>query len=216
MEQPSPADYQRAIEFVADLHCAPDAATCHKRFTSGIATLVGCDVTSFNIVRNTEIVSAHYPLHIEFHGKLGLHYELLVVLRMGAEIITISLERATRDFDERDRALVHLAGTYLLRSLEHIANRRRSDDAAYVLTRREIQILERIAGGETNRPIARALGISPRTVQTHLTNAFEKLGTRTRAEAVARLIAARGSASGDATDVLAIAAGSAAIWLFGG
>lgn len=54
------------------------------------------------------------------------------------------------------------------------------------LTRRESEILDLVAEGGTNPVIAKALGISPRTVQTHLAHVFEKLGARTRAAAVAR------------------------------
>lgn len=63
-----------------------------------------------------------------------------------------------------------------------------ADDRAERLTHREVAILERVADGATNAMIARMLGISPRTVQTHLANAFVKLGARTRAQAVARYI----------------------------
>lgn len=56
------------------------------------------------------------------------------------------------------------------------------------LTPREIEILERIADGATNADAAAALGISPRTVQTHVANAFQKLGVRTRAAAIAQFV----------------------------
>ncbi|MCB1315115.1 MAG: response regulator transcription factor [Leptospiraceae bacterium] len=44
-----------------------------------------------------------------------------------------------------------------------------------ILTRREKDILRRIAAGATNRQIADDLDISPRTVQTHRSNIMEKL-----------------------------------------
>ena len=50
-----------------------------------------------------------------------------------------------------------------------------------------------VAGG-SNREIADALFVSPRTVQAHLANLFGKLEVHTRAAAVAR---AYGSASSD-------------------
>jgi DNA-binding NarL/FixJ family response regulator len=56
------------------------------------------------------------------------------------------------------------------------------------LTRREQQILSLIAGGTSNKGIARALGVSSNTVKFHLAAVFEKLDVTTRAEAVAEAI----------------------------
>jgi DNA-binding CsgD family transcriptional regulator len=43
------------------------------------------------------------------------------------------------------------------------------------------------AGGSTNREAAAALLISPKTVESHLARAYEKLGVRTRGELAARM-----------------------------
>ena len=42
-----------------------------------------------------------------------------------------------------------------------------------------------LLGGRTNRLIGVQLGISPRTVETHLAHVFDKLGIRTRVELAA-------------------------------
>jgi len=55
--------------------------------------------------------------------------------------------------------------------------------AASVLTEREIAVLSRISHGDSNKEAARALGISPSTVRTHLENIFRKLDCTTRAAA---------------------------------
>lgn len=54
------------------------------------------------------------------------------------------------------------------------------------LTRREYDILRRVAMGETNPEIAAALGLTRNTVKTYLQRTLEKLGARNRVEAVAR------------------------------
>ncbi len=52
------------------------------------------------------------------------------------------------------------------------------------LTAREAEVLRLIALGHTNVEIARQLGVSSRTVETHRANVHGKLGLRTRAELV--------------------------------
>jgi DNA-binding CsgD family transcriptional regulator len=52
------------------------------------------------------------------------------------------------------------------------------------LSPREIDVLERLAAGESNKEIARRLGISPKTVKTHVARLYEKLGTQRRVQAV--------------------------------
>jgi DNA-binding NarL/FixJ family response regulator len=62
-----------------------------------------------------------------------------------------------------------------------------SDRAAGVLlTPRELDVLAAISAGQSNKAIARQLGISLHTVKFHIESLFRKLGARTRAEAVAK------------------------------
>jgi len=51
------------------------------------------------------------------------------------------------------------------------------------LTERELEILQLVAMGKTNKEIGQALFISDRTVQAHLSNIFSKLGVVSRTEA---------------------------------
>jgi DNA-binding NarL/FixJ family response regulator len=55
-------------------------------------------------------------------------------------------------------------------------------DRRSTLTRREQDVLRLVAQGHTDKEIGRALHLSPRTVQTHLTRIREKTGARRRAE----------------------------------
>jgi two-component system NarL family response regulator len=60
-----------------------------------------------------------------------------------------------------------------------------ADSVARVqLTPRELATLRLTADGQSNKEIAAALGISERTVKTHLGHLFEKLGVTSRTEAV--------------------------------
>ena len=51
------------------------------------------------------------------------------------------------------------------------------------LTSRELEIVQRIAAGESNKHIARALDLSPHTVKRHVANILEKLGVSSRGQA---------------------------------
>ena len=51
------------------------------------------------------------------------------------------------------------------------------------LTEREMEVLQHVVAGETNREIAYDLEISEKTVEKHLNNIFEKLNVRSRVEA---------------------------------
>jgi DNA-binding NarL/FixJ family response regulator len=59
------------------------------------------------------------------------------------------------------------------------------------LTRRELQVAELVSKGQTNRQIARALSLSPKTVETHLTRAFGKLGVTSRAALASAIAGSR-------------------------
>lgn len=52
------------------------------------------------------------------------------------------------------------------------------------LSDRELDVLKRLAAGESNKAIADGLSISPYTVKTHLRNIYSKLGVSTRTEAM--------------------------------
>lgn len=55
--------------------------------------------------------------------------------------------------------------------------------AAVSLTPRENEVLRSIARGRSNREIARALGLSEKTVKTHVSNILMKLGVEDRTQA---------------------------------
>ena len=92
-------------------------------------------------------------------------------------------------FSERDRNVLDVLGRQLIR-LAGARAEARSTSAAAHLSRREVEVLEMVASGDTNAEIARLLGISSTTVRTHLENAFAKLGVHTRSAAVMKAFSA--------------------------
>ncbi|WP_029090426.1 response regulator [Brevibacterium album] len=57
---------------------------------------------------------------------------------------------------------------------------------ATALSQRELEVLEAVAEGLTNAQIAARLFVSASTVKTHLVHVFEKLGARSRTDALAK------------------------------
>jgi DNA-binding CsgD family transcriptional regulator len=55
-----------------------------------------------------------------------------------------------------------------------------------VLTGREVEVLRLVAAGRSNREIAAALVISPKTASVHVSNILAKLGAATRTEAAVK------------------------------
>jgi DNA-binding response OmpR family regulator len=76
-----------------------------------------------------------------------------------------------------DELLARVAS--LLRRHKHQPN-----GYAPALTPREQEVLELLAHGLANAEIARRLTISPKTVGTHIAHIYEKLGVRTRVDAL--------------------------------
>src|SRR5689334_8355563 len=58
--------------------------------------------------------------------------------------------------------------------------------ASLGLTGQEVRVLERLAAGQSNKEIARTLGLSPNTVKTHVAHLFAKLEVRRRTQAISR------------------------------
>lgn len=61
-------------------------------------------------------------------------------------------------------------------------------DEPAILSLREREVMGHLARGRTGEEIAEAIFLSPHTVRTHIRNAVEKLGTHTRAGAVAKAL----------------------------
>ncbi len=72
------------------------------------------------------------------------------------------------------------------------ASEPRGDDPLERLTPRELDVLEAIADGLANREIGERLGIAEKTVKTHATQVFAKLGVDGRTQAALRYRELRG------------------------
>ena len=114
--------------------------------------------------------------------------------RVGEAIQAGAAGYLLKDIDARELArAVHLAaeGSAVIHPsltrqfIEEIRQLTRGEQSVSSLSTREVEVLQMIAYGSTNREVAGALRISPQTVKTYLERIFTKLGVSDRTRAVA-------------------------------
>jgi DNA-binding NarL/FixJ family response regulator len=101
----------------------------------------------------------------------------------GVRFVAESLERVARGervfSPDQERAALAELGR-LARQTRDISGARAD------LTDRELEILEYVSVGLSGKQVASRLGLSPRTVETHLSKLYRKLGARNRVQALSR------------------------------
>src|SRR5688572_18682255 len=119
--------------------------------------------------------------------------DLLSAVRHGAfgyltkDLSGEALLRAVRGIRQGD---LPMSRAHAATVVEHLSRGRASaddaDDVGQLLSARESEVLRLLAEGMTDREIAAALAISPRTVESHVSSVLRKLDVRNRAEAALR------------------------------
>ena len=150
-------------------------------------------------------------LYREFYRPLGITAQVVFTLPAREErLVGIALSRCGSDFSDAECTLLSRARPYLIqafRTVLQIDGLRHGRHAAVGLliegpglpaamadrlgvTGREGEVLRALALGSDTAAIAAELGITPRTVQKHLENAYAKLGVHTHSAAAAAVWAA--------------------------
>ena len=122
--------------------------------------------------------------------RLGLPFERArTLLALGATQRRGGQRRAARDTLEEARSAFESLGASLRSQRAHLEFGRISGRAPSrgELTPSERRVAELVAEGRTNREVAAALYVSPRTVEGTLSRVYAKLGVRSRTE-LARLL----------------------------
>ena len=133
-------------------------------------------------------------LYHDFYRRRAVGYQAsIMVPAPGGGLIAVALNRQRHDFSSDDLELfnllrIHVGQAAAIALLTQPGPTASSDPAANpLLTPRQAHILQLVADGQSDRGIARTLGISTRTVQAHLQHAYRALDVTSRTEAVARL-----------------------------
>jgi DNA-binding CsgD family transcriptional regulator len=141
-------------------------------------------------------------LYHDFYRRRGVDYQATIMVPApGGGLIAVALNRQRRDFSTEDLELldllrVHVGQAAALAVLTQPQPAASADSSANpLLTARQARILQLVADGQSDRGIARTLGISVRTVQAHLQHSYRALDVSSRTEAVARLRALRAAPS---------------------
>jgi two-component system response regulator DevR len=99
-----------------------------------------------------------------------------------------ALQRAVRGIRSGDLAMSRSMAADVIQHLATSTNRSTAAPGHEMagVSAREREVLALLAQGLTDREIGERLGISPRTVETHVGSLLSKLGVRNRAQAAAR------------------------------
>ncbi len=74
--------------------------------------------------------------------------------------------------------------TRLGEQMDSLDAKRDAEERLQALTPRALEVLGHLMGGHSNKVVAQRMDVSPRTVEMHRSNLFQKLGVKTLSEAV--------------------------------
>lgn len=161
------------LAVIADHHHSPLVEATAQQTAGRLALAKNDPVTALASLRQACRVWRHFELPYEDgHGRLLMARGC----RMLGDDDTASLE-----LEVARRIFTRLGADPDVRIVDDYVPR----EASHGLTRRELQVLRLLATGMTNRAIADELVVSPRTIDTHVTNIFTKLGVSSRSSATA-------------------------------
>lgn len=191
-------DHQMVAEAISRLLQTDPALEVVGRASTGpeaiaLARLLAPSIVLMDIgLPGMDGVEATWTLHRQFP-----RLPVLILTMYGQEAYTVEAIRAgasgyllkTAPADELRAAIHTVASGQVLYPQAASGALRRAARAGlqvqdpFVLSRRELQILQLLVAGRTVRAIGRELILSPHTVRNHLKAVYRKLGVHGRAEA---------------------------------
>lgn len=172
------------VAAVADGTAAVEEISRHRPDVA----LIDISMPGMNGIEVTETVKAEFPgvaiLVLTVHDEPGYIRALIEAGAAGYLLKNISepdLVQAIRSVHAGESVL-HPLATHTI--FETMAAGAGGGPNPVPLTDRELEVLRLAAHGQSNREIANQVDLSPRTVQSHLRNIFDKLEVASRTEAV--------------------------------
>jgi LuxR family maltose regulon positive regulatory protein len=181
------------------LHKAADLAARHhlgSHWMTVAATVTSADLLASRGMLHEARQEAASALQCAQRGPARLEtiYALLCLARISSQ--AGSADDACMHVNEAKQLMAKCTDPGILSELitetARLADQTASSDGRAFrsdgLSPREAQVLDLVAGGNTNKEIAALLVVSVHTVERHLQNAYRKIGVRNRSDAAAYIV----------------------------
>ena len=178
------ASGEEAIEMVKNL--VPDVVLMDIRLGEGID---GLEATR----RISELKLPTRTIMLTLHDMPGYVREALSVGAAGYVLKDTAIGDLKAAIDQVMAGQSALPINLVNAAMKPEAKTKRIDDISDVLTERELEVVELVAEGLTNKEIARRLEISPATVKVHVERLISKLGVADRTQAAVLAVQSRHS-----------------------
>ena len=145
------------------------------------------------VTGGTSEARAGFEDAIDLYSRAGMAFDAAAARVELAELLALDRPEAARGEAASALAALNAMGAiHLARRAATLEDRiarglhgGTPENAADALTPRQTEVLRHVAAGLTNREIAGELALSEKTVDRHLSNAFDRLGVSSRAAATA-------------------------------
>ena len=179
------------IKVVGEAATAEDALKTLEQSDPDVV-LMDISMPGMGGIKATKLIRDRYPdvkvVILTMLDQEGYVYEAVKAGATGYMLKSTSSDELLRAIKTvyDGKALLHPDATaQLLKEFANLAENRGQD---YGLSNREMEVLQLLSEGTTNKEIAKSLYISEQTVKTHLAHIFGKLGTSDRTETVAKAL----------------------------
>lgn len=179
------------IEVVAEAGTAEEAIELLDKIETDVI-LMDISLPGMNGIKATQVIREEYPevkiMILTMFDQEGYVYEAVKAGATGYMLKSASTDEIVDAIFtvNEGKAVIHPDATAKL--LKEFVTLSESQTREYGLSDREMEILQLLADGKSNKDIGKELWISEQTVKTHVSHIFEKMGTKDRTETVAQAL----------------------------